>query len=151
MKLEPNSVQAVYSSHLLEHLYYNQCEELLQKLHHAMIEGGTIRLALPDYDALTFKFVKTFETNPLIAMREFEESLLSHPLIKPSFRTNIWDQLTGNLHTHRWHPNFAVVQQMLLEIGFTNIKRCQYRESSLEAINHLENREFMTFYIEAQK
>jgi predicted SAM-dependent methyltransferase len=151
MKLQPNSVQVVYSSHLLEHLYYNQCEQLLQKLHYSMIEGGIIRLALPDYDAFIRKFIKTFESNPLIAMQEFEGSLLSHPLIKPSIRTKLWNQITGNLHIHRWHPNFAVVQEMLLKIGFTSIERCQYRESSLEEINHLENREFMTFYIEAKK
>lgn len=151
MKLKTNSVQSVYSSHLLEHLYYNQCEELLRKLHDSMIEGGTIRLALPDYDAFIFKFVKAFESNALIAMQEFEASLLSYPLIKPRFRTFIWNQLTGNLHIHRWHPNFAVVQQMLLEAGYTNIEKCEYRESGLQEINQLENREFMTFYIEARK
>ena len=151
IKLQSNSVQSVYSSHLLEHLYYNQCEELLQMLHDSMVEGGTIRLALPDYDAFIFKFVKTYESNALIAMQELESSLLSYPLIKPRFLTNAWKQITGNHHIHRWHPNFAILEQMLLEIGYTNIKRCQYRESSLEEINHLENREFMTFYIEANK
>ncbi len=151
MKFKTNSVHSVYSSHLLEHLYYNQCEMLLKKLYDSMIEGGTIRLALPDYDAFIFKFVKTYESNALIAMQEFEASLLSHPLIKPRFRTYAWNHLTGNLHIHRWHPNFALVQKMLLEAGYTNIKKCEFRKSSLEEINQLENRESMTFYIEANK
>jgi predicted SAM-dependent methyltransferase len=151
IKLKSNSVQSVYSSHLLEHLYYNQSEELLQKLHKSLVEGGTIRLALPDYDAFILKYVKTFENSALIAMQELEASLLSYPLIKPRIRTRVWSQITGNHHIHRWHPNFAILQQMLLEIGYTNIKRCNYRESSLEEINNLENREFMTFYIEANK
>jgi predicted SAM-dependent methyltransferase len=151
MKLKSNSVQAVYSSHLLEHLYYNQCENLLRMLHDSLTDEGTIRLALPDYDAFIFKFVESFKQNALFAMQEFEASLLSYPTKKPHFRAQLWSQITGNLHTHRWHPNFAVVEQMLLEVGYTDIKRCKFRESSLEEIHQLENREYMTFYIEAKK
>ena len=63
----------------------------------------------------------------------------------------IWNKLVGDLHVHSWHPTYANIHQLLLELGYTNITKCEYHSSNLDEIEFLENREFMTFYIEATK
>lgn len=151
LHLESNSVESLYSSHLLEHLYYDQCVDLLQRIHRSLKQDGIIRLALPDYDAFIKRYIDDCKHDPVAAIKEFEESLLSHPLKKPSFRAGIWSKFVGNLHVHRWHPTYSLVHQMLYEIGYREITRYSFRKSNLDNIHLLETREFMTFYIEAIK
>jgi len=151
LRLKPSTVQSIYSSHLLEHLYYGQCVDLLRIAHKSLETGGILRLALPDYDAFICRYIETYKTNPLLAIKEFEESLLSHPMKKPSLRGKIWKTISGDLHIHRWHPTYASVHQLLLELGYTNITKFNYRESNLAKIELLEHRDSMTFYIEATK
>jgi len=151
LQLPPNSVEFIYSSHLLEHIYFHQSKTLLRKLFESLKAGGRIRLALPDYDAFISKYIFTAETNPVLAIQELEASLLSHPLEKPKLRKKLWNLVTGDLHVHRWHPTFALVECILLEAGFQNVVRCKFRESELAEIHLIENRDTMTFYIEACK
>jgi predicted SAM-dependent methyltransferase len=151
LKLEKNSVEYVYSSHLLEHLYFDQCVKLIHILYDALEIGGRIRFALPDYDAFIADFNKTHQTNPLLANQNFERILLSWPREKPNLKRMIWRFITGDLHIHRWHPNFAVMEHVFKEVGFIDIRRCKYRSSRLFGIENLEYREEMTFFIEASK
>jgi SAM-dependent methyltransferase len=151
LRLRPNSIEFIYSSHLLEHLYFDQSKDLLRNLFESLQVGGKIRLALPDYHAFISNYILTTQTNPVLAIQELEDSLLSQPLEKPKLLKKLWNLITGDLHVHRWHPTFALVESMLLEVGFRNIVKCNFRESQLAEIHLLENREFMTFYIEGIK
>jgi predicted SAM-dependent methyltransferase len=151
LRLNPDTVESIYSSHLLEHLYYSQCVDLLRIAHKSLITGGIIRLVLPDYDAFILRYIESYKTDPVLAINEFEESLLSYPMDKPSLRGKIWKNITGDLHIHRWHPTYASVHHLLIELGYRNIERYNYRESKLAEIDLLENRDSMSFYIEATK
>jgi len=137
LRLPPNSIEFIYSSHLLEHIYFSQSKHLLRNLFEALNVGGRIRLALPDYDAFISNYILTAKTNPVLAIQELEDSLLSQPLEKPKVLKKLWNQITG--------------ESMLLEAGFRNIIKCKFRESALAEIHLLENREIMTFYIEGSK
>lgn len=151
LKLENNSIEFVYSSHLLEHIYFDQCVKLIENLYQALQIGGRIRFALPDYDAFLAEFAITHRTNPLMANQNFEQALLSGPSSKPNVKRRIWHFVTGDLHVHRWHPNFAVMENLLEQVGFKNIVKCSYRSSTLIGIEKLEYRNDMTFFIEASK
>lgn len=151
MRMKPNSLQSVYSSHLLEHLYRAQAEELLRKIFTALQNEGVIRIALPDYDQFISNFQLAFLDDPVKANLDFELALLSHPNQKPRHLELIWSLIIGNLHIHRWHPNYAVLHSMLEDIGFQNITRKEFQDSVLEGICNLETRDELTFYIEAVK
>lgn len=151
LKLEKNSIEFVYSSHLLEHLYFDQSVKLIHSLYEALQIGGRIRFALPDYDAFIAEFARNHQTNPFLANRNFEKALLSGPNDKPSVKQRIWQFVTGDLHVHRWHPNFAVMEHLLEQVGFRNIRRCSYQSSTIFGIEKLEYRDEMTFFIEASK
>jgi SAM-dependent methyltransferase len=151
LKLKRESIEYIYSSHLLEHLYLNQCIELVQSLYESLKIGGRIRFALPDYDKFIDQFVSTHRTNPLLASQNFQKALLSGPSEKPHLKLRIWQFVTGDLHVHRWHPNFAIVEDLLQKAGFKDIKRCDFQSSKIFGIEKLENRDEMTFFIEAVK
>ncbi len=149
--LKPKTVDSIYSSHLLEHLYYSQCLDLLRIAHTSLVNGGILRLVLPDYDAYILKYIESYKIDPVLAIEEFEKSLLSYPREKPGLSGKIWKTIAGDLHIHRWHPTYALVHHLLQELGYKNIVRCNYRESKLAEIDLLENRDLMSFYIEATK
>jgi predicted SAM-dependent methyltransferase len=46
--LKNESVEAIYSSHLLEHLNHKQLVELLQECRRVLVKGGTIRASVPN-------------------------------------------------------------------------------------------------------
>jgi predicted SAM-dependent methyltransferase len=151
LKLSNNSVEIIYSSHLLEHLYFNEAEDLTKKLFKSLKPNGVCRFALPDYDLYIQEFIEIQKTNPLLAIQTFEKSLLSNFSHKIKPTKKVWGWITGNLHLHKWHPNYALVENILREAGFSQIKRCNFRESSISNISNLEFRSDMTFYIEAVK
>jgi hypothetical protein len=112
---------------------------------------GKLDLLFPIMTHFFFEFAKTHQTNPLLANQNFEKVLLSGPSNKPNLKRIIWQFVTGDLHIHRWHPNFAVMEHLLEQVGFNDIRRCKYHSSTLFGIENLEYRDEMTFFIEASK
>lgn len=151
LRFKENSLSCVYSSHLLEHLYFSDAVDLISHLYFSLEEGGLIRLVLPDYDAIIKEFVKSSIENPGAAMQTLHDRILSFPKQRPSFLAKLRQIITGDLHVHRWLPNFAIVESLLRDVGFKEIKRMEYRESLLEEIELLEKRDLQSFYIEAHK
>jgi predicted SAM-dependent methyltransferase len=151
IRLEPLTIESVYSSHLLEHLYYEDSIQLLKRIYIALENGGRIRLALPDYDAFISIFQSNYLESPMRANLEFEAALLSHPKKRPTHINRLWTSITGNLHVHRWHPNFSLLEKILADIGFVDIRKCDFQDSKMSNIQLLENRSQETFFIEAVK
>jgi len=151
LNLPHGTVKFTYSSHLLEHLYYNDAVILISKIYDAMMEGGFFRLALPDYDFYIKNYIETLSSNPIAAYQKYESQLLSYPAERPNFRKKVRGFIVGDLHTHKWHPTYAIVELLLIEAGFKNIKRCIFRDSNLPNISAVENRSDETFYVEAER
>jgi predicted SAM-dependent methyltransferase len=53
------TVELIYSSHMLEHLSYKDCKEALRRWYKVLLPGGVLRLAVPDFDALCRRYVYT--------------------------------------------------------------------------------------------
>jgi len=50
LPFQDNSLQGIYSSHLLEHLNVQQVRRLLKECHRALKPGGTLRLVVPSLE-----------------------------------------------------------------------------------------------------
>jgi len=59
LPFEDNTIDAIHSSHLIEHLSLPQGQVLIQNCFRCMKSGGVIRFATPDLDLL----IEKFETN----------------------------------------------------------------------------------------
>ena len=70
----PNSVSAIYCSHVLEHLSYEDCLTALKNPHALLQKGGVFRFVLPDLNAVITAY--TQETSPDAAHHFMKNSLL---------------------------------------------------------------------------
>lgn len=131
-----NSVVALYSSHMLEHLYFNQASDLLTECRRLLAPGGTIRLALPDAEKMARALVDS-EDNPVVAL-EFSKALNMAPLDKPTVKQGLLRRFASA--PHRWQPTEALGRKMLTQAGFNDARRYDYLCGELPGLTEVEHR-----------
>jgi hypothetical protein len=129
---------AVYSSHMLEHIYLNQARALLAECHRVLMGGGILRLALPDYGSEAEQLVAGEATGSLQAAMEFHRRLRAHPFDPPSFRRRLIGAFGS--HIHRWFPTRALVVGLLREAGFDGVINCEFKQGRLPDLDRIETR-----------
>lgn len=149
LKYPDNSIELIYSSHFLEHIYYWEAEALLKSCHRFLAPRGTIRLALPDYKLLAKDFIEKHEREPLEASWEFNQSLLSYPFHKSEMVMFFLNSRFG--HVHKWHPTPAMAEELLTAAGFKNPKFFDFQNGPFPDLAEIEHRSEGTFYIQASK
>jgi predicted SAM-dependent methyltransferase len=148
IKYKPQSVELIYSSHFLEHVYFWEAQEILDKCFKLLQTGGIMRLALPDYKFGAEKFLADFRDNPLQASLEFQRSLASYPIEKPE---HLFPLLSRFAHVHKWYPTKALVEDMLIRSGFDNPVFQNFQEGEFPELHYIETASEGTFYVEVTK
>lgn len=148
LEFSPNSIDHIYSSHFLEHVYLYQAKIILHSCYKMLKKGGKLRLALPDYDIFIDDYISLRRNDPYSALLAFEQHLLSHPLNNPS---KLEKYILKNSHIHKWHPTKGFVIQLLKEVGFTSVTSKEFRVGEFPDLLAIENRSDKTFYVEATK
>jgi len=146
LRFSDGSVDAIYSSHTLEHLYFEEARQVLSESARVLRPGGTIRLALPDAVALAEELAA--HRDDAAAGRAFNQALLAHSERPPSRTRRLVSRAGG--HVHRWQPTAALVTEMLTDAGFTDVHQCGYREGSLPDLVNIETRP-ESFFLEARR
>lgn len=144
-----DSIDLIYSSHFLEHIYYWEAQELLKSCFKFLSPGGTIRLALPDYKLMAEEFIEKHKSDPLAASWEFNRSLLSYPFHKSEMVMFLLNSRFG--HVHKWHPTPAMAEELLVSAGFKNPMLFQFQNGPYPELEKIEHRSEGTFYIQASK
>lgn len=134
-----DTVEALYSSHMLEHLYLRQAESVLHDCRRVLRPGGIVRLALPDADRWAADLVAgrtcEYETPGL----EFNHRLLAHPWEPPTLKSRVQSMVGGS--PHRWQPTRDLVAHMLTEAGFKDVRERAFLEGDLPDLEQVEHRE----------
>ena len=143
------TVDNIYLSHVLEHLYYEEALTILNNCFVALKIGGLIRICSPDYDRFIAKYLSEKEINELEAATNFNDSLLSYPKGRPSFFGKYLRNNSG--HVHYWHPFRSQIHQMLIKSGFSDLSDETFRIGKIPNIELLEFRDENSFYVEARK
>lgn len=153
LKFRNESIDYIYSSHSLEHLYLNDAKALLRKTHAWLKPGGIMRLALPDYDKIYDEFRLARQHEPLFAYEKLADRLGTYPLTNPGgpIKNFIGELIGKNLHSHKWHPHADYMTALLQSYGFTSVELRQHKESLIPHIETIESREKDTFFIDAVK
>lgn len=115
-----NSVEAVYSSHLLEHLPKPAAVNCLRECHRILRPGGVIRLAVPDLDAMVQGYDPADPDAFVIsALEPFERRL-------------------KNRHHYLYNANS--LSALLSDCGFAEIARTTYRTGRCPDVERADNR-----------
>jgi len=143
-----NSVEAIYSSHTLEHLYLREAERVIGQCARVLEPGGILRLALPDVE----HFARQLLLGDVVAGRDagryFNSRLLAHPEDRPTLSGRLRSALGG--HVHRWQPSAPLVRQLMVDAGLIDVSDCQFRQGKLPGLDFIETRE-ESFFIEGIK
>jgi len=128
---DDNSVDYVYSSHVLEHLFEDDARRLLAEIFRVLKPGGLTRICVPDLEYALSLYVKGEK-------RKAAEYFFA-------------DSKAGYFSRHRYMYDFQMIKERLEFIGFVHVERCSFREGRMPDIDKLDNRPTETLYVEATK
>lgn len=122
------STNAIYTSHMIEHLYPWDAEKCLRECLRVLAPQGVLRIAVPDLDQLVADFQK-----------DCPEPFLNH----------IYEYGRGAAkNSHRWHYNFSSLSRLLAGLGFSTVQRCEYQRGRCPDLESIENR-LESLFVEA--
>ena len=130
--LKANTVDFIFTSHFLEHIFKKDGSRLLSDCYSALKSGGVIRIAVPDLE---------------YAIGLYEKGSVKEMLENYFFV----DDLNSYLARHKYMYDFKLLADELNAAGFKNIKRCLYRSGDLPDLDLLDNRPEDTLFVEAIK
>jgi predicted SAM-dependent methyltransferase len=137
------TVDAIYSSHMLEHLSARDGAIVLAECHRVLRSDGVLRLALPDLRSLADSYLAS--DDPEAADRFMDASLLGWPE-QPTGLRRFVDRLSGA--RHRWMYDAASLQAHCLRLGFLATEEWSFREGRCPDLAQVEHRQD-SVYVEA--
>lgn len=126
-KIENNSVDLLYSSHVLEHFDYQESAQVLKRWFDVVKPGGEIRLAVPDIERVceAFLFYKDFKY----------------------IRSAFWGSQRHPFDYHKNGWNFDSLKADLEKVGFKNVQRYDWKEFD----EHREHDDYSQAYLPHMK
>ncbi len=130
-----NSCQAVYCSHVLEHLALDDFRLALKNTYKILAHGGVFRFVLPDLEFLINSYLK--DSTHQAAINFMRSTYLGSEKRTRGFRglISLW---LGNSQ-HLWMWDFKSLQVELENIGFINIRRAHFGDSPLAVFHGVES------------
>ncbi len=126
-----NSVDYMFTSHFLEHLRLSQARRLLKESFEALKPGGLFRITVPD----------------------LEYALSLYPNAKEEMLERFFfvDDDSNDLSSHKYMYDFDLLKRMLEDIGFTKVKRFEFKSGECPDLNILDNRPDESLFVECHK
>jgi SAM-dependent methyltransferase len=125
-----NSVQYIYASHFLEHLYKDDAKKLLRETYRVLKLRGKIRLCVPDLQYVISLYQEGDRERALAFF---------------------FDVGTGYFYTHKYMYDFESLRSVLYEVGLDHVIRCSYKIGEVPDIEKLDSKPDETLYVEATK
>lgn len=141
MRFADASLDAFYTSHTLEHLARNECEDLLRRVRAWLKPGGVLRVVLPD-------------------LKQLACSYISGASDADSFVANTHLRVEGEgrgfgvgYARHLWMYDYDSFAGLLGRLGYRDIRRSTFGTSIVPQLASLdvETRRDESFYIESVK
>jgi len=129
------SADAVYCSHVLEHLSHADCPRALANTYRILKPGGRFRLVMPDLRWLVDRYMA--DGSPDAAAKLMRESLLGEDS-RPRGLMAVMREWVGNSR-HRWMWDYPAMAHELGAVGFTDIRRATFSDSGDAHFNAVED------------
>jgi len=130
------SVSAIYSSHVLEHLYVADAQTLLRECRRVLVAGGLIRLVVPDLASIVARYQNSRDESKA-------DEFLRHLHLRPQKKngTNVLLRVYDafcDFHTHKWMYDQQSLGHQMRQAGFADITPKGAYESDIEDIQAIE-------------
>ncbi len=119
------SCDAIYCSHVLEHLSLDDFRTALRNTYKYLKPGGRFRFVLPDLEKLARDYISSTESDAALAF--MRDSYLGHQSRPKNFLERLRG-LFGN-SAHLWMWDYKSISHELSDIGFARIRRAQFGDS----------------------
>ena len=126
-RFHDETFEAVYASHLLEHLDRDLAQQCLKEVHRVLRPGGILRIAVPDLDGVVGQYDPTDPDGFLAGLYDAHSRRRS--------RTSL----------HRWMYNAKSLGELLRRVGFREVQRCEYRQGRCPDVEQIETRRWSLF------
>jgi predicted SAM-dependent methyltransferase len=132
LPLKNNAVDFIYSSHFFEHLFKDEASNLLVECARALKPGGIIRISVPD---LAYAV-------SLYGLGRKAEMLEDYFFVvnKGSY-----------LSRHKYMYDFDMLKVTLEQAGFSDVRRCEYRQGETPDIEVLDVYPEVSLFVEAAR
>ena len=153
LPIAPGSMKGIYSSHVLEHLSYNDCRKALRNCFSYLEAGGIFRCVLPNLEAEISSYLRMKQNGDKNAASKFMRFTFLGYEDRPSSLRQLlrWHLATDR---HFWMWDYDSLSTELLEAGFSSAKKSSYNMSADPVFNSAEDPsrfEFDALCIEAVK
>jgi predicted SAM-dependent methyltransferase len=138
-----NSVEAIYTSHMLEHLDRDDARVFLLNAKKVLKPGGIFRISVPDFRMLIEGYMDHNSVDKFL-----EDSLLT--ITAPKTIIQKINLLTTGLRHHQWMYDSRSLISLLKDCGFINVIEVSHNTSNIFNQNglNLEERSEESIYIE---
>lgn len=130
LPFENDKIDFYYTSHFLEHIFYNEVKFVLKECMRTLKPGGMIRIVIPDLEIALKRYYAGEKKEAMKYFFTDAPDFLSH---------------------HKYMYDYEMMKEQIQEAGFINIQKMEYRRGEVPDIQKLDNRKDESLYIEAQK
>jgi hypothetical protein len=138
LPIHDNSCDGLYCSHTLEHIALNDFRKALKNSYKMLKKGGIFRCIVPDMEFLARSYINDFDKNDNSASVNFLNSTLLGVVERPRGLQGIISSFLGNAH-HLWMWDKKSLSEELLNVGFKQIRVCEFNDSEDEMFKYVED------------
>jgi len=136
LPVNSESCEAVYCSHVLEHLALQDFRMALRNTLRLLRPGGTFRLVVPDLEFLANQYLNNSSSR---AAHEFmTETYLGHEKRMRGLKGLAFSWLGNSQHLWMW--DFKAMEMELVDVGFANVRIANFGDSKVERFADVENK-----------
>lgn len=133
------SFDAIYTSHLIEHLYRDDASSLLSECFRILEPGGTLRIVVPDLESLIQLYLQhDGHDDTETAADMFMRKLNTHSSARPRGLFGLFRKIYP-VHQHKWMYNAASLKRLMTDTGFREASQKDTFESRINDIQTIEN------------
>jgi predicted SAM-dependent methyltransferase len=129
--LPDGAARFIYHEHMMEHITVEEGAFGLRDWLRLLEPGGVLRIATPDLQYVIERYQGDWKNQAWLRLPEYSFIKTRGEMVNVSMRW--WG--------HRYLYDGEELERRMREAGFTDIRRCGYRESGIAELSGLETRE----------
>ncbi|MDE1837659.1 MAG: class I SAM-dependent methyltransferase [Euryarchaeota archaeon] len=154
------TVDAVFTSHTLEHFPRWQAEQVAREAFRVLRPGGILRVTVPDLEVIARRYLISKggaldllapEQREPMSAREVNMIFYTKDHVQKGSRLDSVDFRLAGIAPHMYIFDTADMSDLLHRAGFQDVEKCSFRVGKCPDVGKLDNRPAETLYLEGHK